>query len=314
MQKNKTRKKTLITCVKIIISAALIYWLFKRVDWKQMWEQLHNVSWAFLAAYVIFQILGNIISAKKWQIIAGFKELHFTLKESFFVYVTGSFINNFMPSMIGGDAYRSLWLAKRSGAKAASLSTVVFDRFIGFWTIALLALILSPFLFSFAEKNAVLYFTLVVLAAFFVIDLVIIYMYRQPWFRHFILRIPFRKITRLFEESAFYAKKHIWLQSSLWSVLFIFVGVALSNFMLFRAIGSDLNFIPFLNVIFLVTIASMIPLSINNIGIKEWAYVTFFGLLGVSVETAITVALLARFLQMFISFIALPTYLSTRDK
>jgi hypothetical protein len=78
-------------------------------------------------------------------------------------------------------------------------------------------------------------------------------------------------------------------------------------------VGSDLKFIPFLSVIFLVTLISSVPLSINNIGIKEWAYVTFFGLLGVSIETAITVSILSRFLQMLISFIALPYYLKKEN-
>jgi hypothetical protein len=57
-----------------------------------------------------------------------------------------------------------------------------------------------------------------------------------------------------------------------------------------------------------------VPLSINNIGIKEWAYVTFFALVGVSVEIAVTAALLSRFIQMLISFIALPYYLRNRER
>jgi hypothetical protein len=146
-----------------------------------------------------------------------------------------------------------------------------------------------------------------------VIDLIITYAYCQPWFHRVIALIPFKKLKRLFEEVVFYTKKHIWLQIGAWSALFIFVGIALSNYMLFRAVGSDLKFIPFLSVIFLVTLISSVPLSINNIGIKEWAYVTFFGLLGVSIETAITVSILSRFLQMLISFIALPYYLKKEN-
>ncbi len=314
MQKIKTYKKILLVGAKIIVSIALIYWLVQGVNWRQMEVQIYNVSWSFLAAYVVFQLMGNVISTRKWQIISAFKDLHFTVKEGFFVYLTGTFINNFMPSTIGGDAYRSLWLAKRSGAKAAALSTVVFDRFSGLWTMAILALALSPFLFPLIKNSLPLFLTLIVLAAFFVADLIITYAYCQPWFHRAVLRIPFHKVKRLFEEVTFYTKKHIWWRASLWSALFIFVGVALSNFMLFRALGSDIGFIPFLSVIFLVTIISTVPLSINNIGIKEWAYVTFFGLLGVSIETALTVALLSRFLQMLISFIALPQYLSTREK
>ena len=302
-------RKKLLTVAKIAVTVALVFWLIDRVDWRGVLLELSNVSWSLLFVYVVLQLSGNLISAKKWQVIASFKTLHFTVKEGFFAYLTGAFINNFLPSTIGGDTYRGLWLAKRSGARAAAVSTVVFDRFMGLWTLALLALVLSPILLPLADGSLPLAVTLSALTLFFVADLVITYAYCQPWFHRCVALIPFHKVRRLLEEVIFYTKKHIWWRVSLWSALFIFIGIALSNFVLFRALGSDIGFVPFLSVIFLVTIISAVPLSINNIGIKEWAYVTFFALVGVSVETAVTVALLSRFIQMLISFIALPHYL-----
>ncbi|MEK9151117.1 MAG: lysylphosphatidylglycerol synthase transmembrane domain-containing protein [Patescibacteria group bacterium] len=307
-------KKAVFFSIKVIISGGLILWLIERVDWATVGARLYDVSIPLLFLYIFFQLLGNLISARKWQIIASFKELRFTVKEGFFTYLTGAFINNFLPSTIGGDAYRSLWLAKHTGAKAAALSTVVFDRFIGLWTMALLALAFSPLLFPFIKTSIPLALTLAVLAVFFILDLIVTYAYCQPWFHRFVAAIPFQKIRRLFEEIIFYTKKYIWWRTSLWSAFFMLVGVALSNFTLFHALGSDIGFIAFLSVIFLVTIISAVPLSINNIGIKEWAYITFFGLVGVSIETAVTVALLSRFIQMFISFGALPYYLRERKK
>jgi predicted SPOUT superfamily RNA methylase MTH1 len=46
--------------------------------------------------------------------------------------------------------------------------------------------------------------------------------------------------------------------------------------------------------------------------VKEWAYVTFFGFFGVSAAVVITVAILSRFLQMLLSFFALPVYLRNK--
>lgn len=305
-------RKKLLIFGKIGITLGLVLWLVERVDWGTVGTQLYAVSIPLLLLYVVFQLLGNLISARKWQIIASFKGLEFTVKEGFFTYLTGAFINNFLPSTIGGDAYRGIWLANRSGAKAASLSTVVFDRFIGLWTMAILALGMSALFWPFATENIPLLLTLGALIGFLVIDLVITYLYCRPWFHDFVTRIPFHKLRRLLEEVIFYTKKHIWWRTSLWSALFMLVGVGLSNFTLFHALGSDIGIVHFFSVIFLVTIISAVPLSINNIGIKEWAYVTFFALVGVSPETAVTVALLSRFMQMIISFIALPQYWQSR--
>lgn len=307
-------KKNLLTLGKIVVAVALVYWLIERVDWNGVRTELSEVSWLLLGLYVVFQLTGNAISVSNWQNIAHYKGLHFGMKEGFFTFMTGAFINNFLPSTIGGDAYRGLWLARRTGAKAAAVSTVVFHRFIGLWTTALLALIFSFVLWPHIFASLPLLITLVALFGFLLVDLIITYLYCQSWFQGFVARIPFQKVRRLLEEIIFYTKKQVWWQTSLRAALFVLVGLGFSNYTLFHALGTEISFLSFFSVTLLVSIVSSIPISIGNIGIKEWAYVAFFGLIGVSVETAVTAALLSRFIQMILSFIALPQYLSTREK
>lgn len=303
-------KKKILFLMKIIVGSGLIFWLIEKINWAVVLKELRDVSPIFLLLYIIFQLSGNLISARKWQVIAEHKhqELHFTLRQGFFTYLTGAFINNFLPSTIGGDAYRGLWLAKKTRARAASISTVVFDRFIGLWTTAILALLFSFPLWKYVSSNIAVESVLIVISCFLLGDLFITYAYFQPWFHRFITILPFQ-IRRLIEEVIGFTKKGIWLRGSLYSMTFAFVGIALSNYALFSAIGKNIDFLPYLSVIFIVTMISSVPLSINNIGIKEWAYFTFFPLVGVAPESAVTVAILSRFLQMFISFIALPQYL-----
>ncbi|MDQ5961487.1 MAG: hypothetical protein QG581_408 [Patescibacteria group bacterium] len=303
-------KKKFLFLAKIAVGAGLIFWLIEKVNWTVVLEELREVSPVFILLYIVLQLSGNLISARKWQVIAEHKhrELHFTLKQGFFTYLTGAFINNFLPSTIGGDAYRGLWLAKKTDAKAASISTVVFDRFIGLWTTAILALLFSFPLWRYFSSDVAVQATLLSLIAFLLVDLFITYAYFQTWFHHFVTFLPF-KIRRLIEEVIGFTKKGIWTKGSLYSALFAFVGIALSNYALFSALGKNIDFLPYLSVIFIVTIISSVPLSINNIGIKEWAYFTFFPLIGVAPESAVTVAILSRFIQMIISFIALPQYL-----
>jgi uncharacterized protein (TIRG00374 family) len=303
-------KKNILFVVKVAIAIGLISWLIQKVNWGIVLEELRRMSPIFIVVYVALQLSGNLISARKWQVIAEHKHqvLHFTVIEGFFTYLTGAFINNFLPSTIGGDAYRGLWLAKKTGAKAASISTVVFDRFIGLWTAAILALIFSMPLWKYFFSQVAVEITLLSIVAFLLVDLFITYAYFQVWFHSLITWLPFQ-IRRLIEEVIGFTKKGIWVRGSLYSTAFAFVGVALSNYALFCALGKSIGFLPYLSVIFIVTIISSIPLSVNNIGIKEWAYFTFFPLIGVAPESAVTVAILSRFIQMLISFIALPQYL-----
>ena len=204
-------KKKILFAVKIIVGIGLIFWLVEKVNWGVVLEELREVSPLFLLLYIILQLSGNLISARKWQIIAEHKhqELHFTVQQGFFTYLTGAFINNFLPSTIGGDAYRGLWLAKKTHAKAASISTVVFDRFIGLWTTALLALIFSFPLWKYFFSDIAVEVTLLSIIAFLLVDLFITYAYFQTWFHRFIAFLPFQ-IRRLIEEVIGFTKKGIW--------------------------------------------------------------------------------------------------------
>ncbi|MEK7181739.1 MAG: lysylphosphatidylglycerol synthase transmembrane domain-containing protein, partial [Patescibacteria group bacterium] len=131
-------KKHLFTFLKVSVTLGLSLWLIFSLDWREVVTHLSGIKIEYIFLYILMQILGNIISSRKWQIIALYKNISFSLRDGFFTYITGAFINNFLPSTIGGDTYRAMWLAKRSGRRFASISTVVFDRFIGFWTLALL--------------------------------------------------------------------------------------------------------------------------------------------------------------------------------
>lgn len=308
-------KKKLFFLLKIAIGTGLVLWLIEKVNWSVVLSELQGVSFLFLALYILLQLSGNVVSARKWQVIAAHKhpDLRFSLKDGFFTYLTGAFINNFLPSTIGGDAYRGLWLARKTDAKAASLSTVVFDRFIGLWTTAILALLFSVSLWKYFSDNIAVQGALFGLLLFLIGDLFVTYAYFQSWFHRFLSIFPFA-LRRLIEEVIGFTKKGIWTKASLYSALFAFVGIALSNYALFLAIGKEIEFFPYLSVIFIVTIISSVPLSINNIGIKEWAYFTFFPLVGVAPDSAVAVAILSRFLQMLISFIALPQYLREGKK
>ena len=74
-----------------------------------------------------------------------------------------------------------------------------------------------------------------------------------------------------------------------------------------------MNFLDYLSVIFLISIVASVPVSINNIGIKEWAYITFFAVFGIEASQVVSVAIISRFIQMLISFFALPIYLRRKN-
>lgn len=311
----KLSKKTSFT-LKALMSLFFIVWLVYKVKWADVWENVRHVQVQYLMWYVVFVLLGMLASAKKWQIIARFKGFQRSVWGCFRAYLTGSFINNFLPGFIGGDMFRTYWLGKQRNGYSLAVSTVVFDRLSGLFAAAMLTVIFSIFTFGNVVQSSLWTFLFVLLILFVIAvtfwgavwrqvsDIVIV--------QHIVRVLP-PKIQTFLNEVRDYFRKEILVPALSFSLVFNILGVGIANLILFRAFGQTVPILDFFAVIFLISIVSSIPVSINNIGIKEWAYYTFFILIHVNPEVAITVAIVGRFMQMILSFFAFPDFLRRKE-
>lgn len=299
-------KKNIKSFVKIAVAVALVTWLFWELDWSLVAEELQSLQVGYLVLFVGFQILAMLCSTKKWVSIAEHQDIHFGVWEGLKAYLTGTFINNFFPSTIGGDIYRSLWLSKKGNEKGTAFSVVIFDRVTGLFMTLVLAFI-TGFIVWWYLGNLPHFLMLSYLGVFAALVTFMAIAFFAP--ESALARINWSKARSFFETALSYRNVQVWTEASFWSALFIVLGLGVSNYILFLALGYTLPFLPFLGLACLMALYVSLPLSINNIGIKEWAYGVLFVLLGVSFEVAITVALLSRLLQTGISLAALPVYL-----
>lgn len=304
------------TPLKIAVTLVLVGWLVNVVDWPSVGRIIAEASAPLILAYCLIQIAGNVISAAKWRWLALLQGFRFSLSEGFFAYLSGAFINNFLPSTVGGDTYRVFWMS-RTGERVRAFAVVFFDRITGLLGLFLLSGVgLLAFPWSVLSHDPVLIIlgAVVLSAALMILAALLstekLYRSLQPMVALF----PGQKLVGVFQGFESFANRKIYGYSLLWSLFFMLVGVGLSNFALFRALGAEVSPMLFLSAIFSATLVANIPISVNNIGVKEWSYVFFFGLVGVSAELAVTAALASRLLQMLISFIALPHYLKAKER
>lgn len=307
----KFSKKTSLG-IKAVVSLAFVFWLVYKVEWHDVLEHVRHVQVRYLVLYAAFVLLGMAVSAKKWQIIARFKGFQRPLFGCFRAYLTGTFINNFLPGFIGGDMFRAYWLGKQREGYTLAVSTVVFDRLSGLFAAAMLAIGFSLTRYDAMVQSSIWTFLVVVLMALLAVTV----FWGMVW-RNLgdiavvqgIVRFLPVKLQTFLGEVRHYFRAEILLPTMALSLIFNIAGVGIANLILFRAFGQNIPVTDFFAVIFIVNIVASIPVSINNIGIKEWAYFTFFPLVFVSPEVAITVAITGRFVQMLISFFALPDFL-----
>lgn len=300
--------------LKITVSGVLVYWLVGRVDWHAVGDIVAHASLALILVYIILQVTGNIISAAKWQYLARIQGFNFSVKDGTIAYLTGAFINNFLPSTIGGDTYRVLWMSRR-GERSRAFAAVFFDRITGL----LVLFLFTGIGLAFLPWNLLLVQPVFIIFAAITLSVAMAMLFALFWaerfyqFAVFLAKLlPWQRPAFLLRNFQSLAVASVYAKAIFWSVLFTFIGIGGSNYFLFSSLGAELTPIAFGSAVFAATLVANIPISINNIGVKEWSYVFFFGLLGVSAELAVTAALASRFLQMIISFIALPGYLADR--
>ncbi len=312
------KKKILKFSLKLLVSVVFLAWIIWRVNWTEVFSLLRQVQVGYLALYFLLLVAGMAISAYKWKILASFKGIEHSFFQFFKLYLTGTFINNFMPSFVGGDAYRIYQAGKEGKKYTSSASAVVMDRLTGLFGAMLLVIIFSLANVSvILGQKILLLLNTIVFAA--VLGIIIFFLTRQRLFWKKILagsrikKIIPEKFLGFFAELAHYSgDKNVLGQALGWSMLFGVVGLAAANYVLFLALGERMNVLDYLSVIFLISFISALPISINNIGVKEWAYLTFFGFFGVPGALVITVAILSRLLQMLVSFLAWPMYLQSK--
>lgn len=317
----KMNKKIINFFLKTLISLGFLAWIIFTVDWREVFLLLKKINFVYIIIYFIFLVSGIVISAYKWKTLLGFKGIRLSLIEAFKLYLAGTFVNNFMPSFIGGDAYRAYQSGKREKKYSQSASAVVMDRLTGLVGAMILSLFFSLINYDVISQNNFL-FLLNLLIAGLLISIIFFFIVKEASFwkkiakhKSKISRYVPEKILNFIAELVHYQReaKILW-RAVLWSCVFGIVGLAATNYIIFLSLGAKVNVFDYLSVIFLISFISSIPISINNIGIKEWAYVSFFGLFGVSSAIVVTVAILSRFLQMLLSFTALPIYLRNKQK
>lgn len=307
-------KKSLKLVGKIIISLLFLFWIIFKVDWDKVLYYFRQMDIWWMFAFLIVYSIGVLISTYKWQFLASFKNIHVSFFEVFKIYLTGYFINNFFPSIIGGDTYRSYKLGKISEGKyIESTSTVLADRITGLFGVMILIFIFSLFNFDLLLKNNFLLVVDLIIIISFIAYFSLWFFIKTPIWIFIEKRMP-QKLSHFILEMSSFNNPRILGKSLFWGTIFNFFGVGLATWMLFLDLHIPISFANFMVAISAVSIISSIPISIGNIGIKEWAFITFFGIYGVNGEAAISIAIFARFLQMVVSFFAIPFYLKDKNE
>jgi len=128
----------MIRLLKIFVSTGLIALLLWNIEWQELRANLYRADIGTALFAIFLLTLQYPLSAWKWQKSLRLHGVNYRWMYLLKTLCIGFFFNNFLPTTIGGDAYRAYMTMDKSARKAFPVSAVLLERLLGL--IALLIL------------------------------------------------------------------------------------------------------------------------------------------------------------------------------
>jgi glycosyltransferase 2 family protein len=279
--------------VRLAISAALLAFLFMGVQWGSVLEQARHLRPAVAALVVAVFGVQLFVSSWKWQWALRIHDLHFPYPFLTRVLFIGFFLNNFLPTSIGGDAYRIYRTLPGEPPRSRAISAVLLERVVGICAFELYS----------QAPLARAYVGLAGAGIAMAIGVFALLKMRLASWRNG-RYLSSRWITPITENLRSIAQaRSEWIPLVALSLLFQAQAV-LVLYGLFNALDAPVSLAQAALIAAAAGVATVIPLSINGLGIVEATIASTAVALGVSYEAGLLVAVLIRILVLPLTLVA----------
>lgn len=284
-EKKKHRKEILFHIIKILIAAALIYWVVKDIKMEELSaiSAVRLVSCWFTAFLLVF--CQSTLSAVRWQMLVRAQGIELSFYRAFSLTFQGIFFSLCLPGgAVGGDVVKAACLVKETNGnkKVEAVTSIFVDRLTGLIALFGLALIFALFrlkeIVTYSKALQATLYTLSLLclaglcAAFFIL------------FHDMFLKLSFIKklvlfvdrfargaVTRILSSVDIYRKK--------WKTLFLtcIMGILIIHPLLFLALyfiadiltGKMQNIFSIFFASAMGNVASCLPGTVGGLGARD---------------------------------------------
>ncbi len=267
--------------LRLAASVVLLSCLAWKMDWHQVGAVLSELRWTYWLLGIGLYAATQVVSSVRWQHLA--RPLGFAQPLSRFVrlYFVGMFFNLVLPTSVGGDVVRAWYLAEDPRQRSAALVSVLLERGSGLLVLITLACVATLFV----PPTLPLWIVRCVwlLTAVAVIGLVT-------------LPVVVRGTNRLarFRPVVETAQTYLRRPRLLVGTTLLSVAVQVANVVLVWLLGEALGVgVPPLYygvLVPVVTLLTLLPISLNGMGVREGATVFLLAPFGVTAARALTLA------------------------
>ncbi|MBN2500668.1 MAG: flippase-like domain-containing protein [Anaerolineales bacterium] len=259
-----------------LLSSVLFVWLLARQDWESIWSTVARLRWWLPLLAVGLYALFNLGVALRWFLLLRSQDIPVKFKAVLKVTFSAAFASNFLPSTIGGDSVRMLSVGRFTDNWTSGIATVVMDRILGGMTmVAMLPFTLMVFGGGTFEFGSV------------------------PLAAGLLGGGLKQKLAGVLEKAR--ETLRIWLHRPGVLALGFVIALAarmmtfLALWSLARGLGIVVSLPEVMGVASITYILTLLPISVNGLGMREITMTSLYVYLGSSVEQAAALALVSRF-------------------
>lgn len=271
--------------IKIVISAAIIFLVVRKIDEKLLIEVVRqaNIWWILWALF--WFVLSKIIAAFRFNLLLKAESIHLSTRKNLRLYWLCMYYNLLLPGGISGDGYKIKVVMDWFNKPFKRVFTItLIDRLSGLIALGQLGII---FLLWIPELQKFWPLTLIA----FLLSLVV------GWG---IFRWAGGQLAT------------VWIRTSIQSI-----GVqgaqAVATLGLVIALGQGLHWTGYLILFLVSSLVAMIPITIGGAGARELTFMYGAQFLDIQVEKAVAIAFLFYLISSVVSFFGI-IYSFKRDK
>ena len=279
-------KTKIFAFAKIAVTALLFLYIFKDIDFKQFGLTIKNARLDIIILGYLALWIAHYICIYRWRMLMRPLMPVLSTARLFGIYCIGLFFNLILPTAVGGDVVKMYYAGRPSKLYAQSFAATFLDRDAGMLAmliIACVAILVHPVVLPGIPVSLIIWS---VLGAFVAGNIAIF----APYFHRGLIGLLHRlhmvkiaaKVDMISNAFQVMGKRPLLLLGAL---LISFVNqllvIAVTWIM---AIGLRLHQSPLWFLVFVpvITMISMIPISLNGMGLREVAYKSLFGAIGVA--------------------------------
>ncbi len=311
-------RSRIFTLIKVTITALLFVYIFRKIDFHQFGATLRNARLDILIGAFLVLWIAHFICIYRWRILMRPLMPIQSLSSLFGIYCIGLFFNLTFPTVVGGDVVKMYYAGKPSKSFAQSFAATFLDRDAGMlamMVIACAAILVYPVNVPRVPVSFIIWGAF---AAFIAGNIGIF----DPRFHRMLTGILHRMGLSKIAAKVDTISNAFQIMGKHKGILILSLMISFINQLLvisvtwIMALGLQIHvplwyYLIFVPVISLIT---MIPISLNGMGLREYSFVSLFGAVGILPASSIALGLISSIMLILSSLPGGVVYIFFRNR